>query len=153
VYIYIYIKATEPFFLTFFSFQTAPFGTREETPNFQHKQPHAEENTHSPLLVFSSSLHPTCFFSLIHCYCVLTFNFSAQQIKELLIFAKAVPTFYQVGSSFLLTSAIYLEQIFIIGCSLIDLDKCVPLSLRETMMYINARSVDSFFLLGTLSVN
>jgi hypothetical protein len=59
-----------------------------------------------------------------------------------------VPTFYQVGSSFLLTSAIYLEQIFIIGCSLIDLDKCVPLSLRETMMYINARSVESFFFAG-----
>lgn len=59
-----------------------------------------------------------------------------------------VPTFYQVGSSFLLTSAIYLKQIFIIGCSLIDLDKCVPLSLSETMMYINARSVDSFFFAG-----
>jgi diketogulonate reductase-like aldo/keto reductase len=53
-------------------------------------------------------------------------NFSVQQIKELLKFAKVVPAVNQVGSSFLLASAIHFEQIFITGCSFIDLDKCVP---------------------------
>ena len=53
-------------------------------------------------------------------------NFSVQQIKVLLKFAKVVPAVNQVGSSFLLTSTIHFEQIFITGCSFIDLDKSVP---------------------------